>query len=135
MKRWAFAVLAWVACAAPALALERGDLIGAWDSQWADAANEPISGGGPLTIRLDDSADALDGVTAAPGFDGVMNGEIETRADGSVIWSGRWASVWRDTVERGTFRFVFTSADAFAGTWSTDDGRIQNAAWNGGRAR
>lgn len=127
--------LALFAFATPALALERSDLIGAWDTQWANAPGVPVDGGGPMRISADSSADALDGVTPAPGMDGVMTGEIEQIANGHLIWSGRWASVWPEGATMGTFRFVFTDANTFTGTWSTDDGEITGAAWNGQRAR
>lgn len=135
MKSFALVMFAWFAIAAPAAALERGDIVGTWESQWANRPGEPASAGGDrLVIALDTSADGLDGFSGAPGMDGVMNGEIAEGPNGSLIWTGQWASVWRDTTERGTFRFVFTDAHSFTGTWSTADGEVQGAAWNGARA-
>ena len=87
-----------------------------------------------MIIRLDDSPDSLDGVTPAPGWDGVQTGEVEPGPNGSLIWSGRWANIWPEGATMGTFRFVFTDAHSFTGTWSSDDGEIQGAAWNGARA-
>ncbi len=134
MKRVAFAALAWLALVSPAAALERGDLVGAWTTQWANQAREPVSGAGAMIIRPDESPDALDGVSPAPGWDGVFTGAVEPGPDGSLIWSGRWASIWPEGATMGTFRFVFTSANAFTGIWSTDDGAVQNAAYHGRRA-
>ncbi|MET0182207.1 MAG: hypothetical protein ABW199_04905 [Caulobacterales bacterium] len=122
------------ALAQAASALEPADLVGAWNTQWANAPGEAVSGGGPMTISRDSSEDALDGVTPAPGMDGVMNGEVSKSADGKLVWSGRWASVWAEGATMGTFRFVFTNARSFTGVWSTDDGVINGAAWNGARA-
>ena len=133
--RFALAALALALMfASSAFALEPADLVGAWDSEWANAAGEPVTGGGPLRISLDSSPDSLDGVTPAPGMDGMMNGETLVQPDGSLVWSGRWASVWPEGTTTGTFRFVFSSADTFAGTWSTDDKQVQGAAWVGSRA-
>lgn len=134
MKRIALAAVAWLAVAASAAALEPADLVGAWDTQWANRAGEAPNGGGPLIIRLDDSPDALDGSTPASGWDGVQTGEVAQGPNGSLIWSGRWASIWPEGATMGTFRFVFTDAHSFTGTWSSDDGEIQGAAWNGARA-
>lgn len=135
MLRTTFAALAFAACATPALAVERNDLIGEWQTQWANAAGQTPDGGGPMRVSADTSEDSLDGVTPAPGFDGVMNGEIERGEGGALIWSGKWASVWPEGATTGTFRFVFADADSFTGVWSTDDGQIANAAWNGQRVR
>ena len=63
-----------------------------------------------------------------------MTGEAERQADGSVVWSGTWASVWPEGASQGTFRFVFTDADHFTGVWSSDDGEVVHARWNGQRA-
>lgn len=133
LMRFAVAALA-LMFASPAFALEPADVVGNWDSEWANAADEPVTGGGPLRITLDSSADSLDGVTPAPGMDGVMNGETVVQPDGSLVWSGRWASVWPEGTTTGTFRLVFVSETTFSGTWSTDDKQVQGAAWNGARA-
>ena len=135
MVRAIIAALAFVACAAPAFALERNDLIGEWQTQWANAPGQTPDGGGPMRVTADTSADALDGMTPAPGMDGVMNGDVERDANGALIWSGRWASVWPEGATTGTFRFVFADANSFTGVWSTDDGEIINAVWNGQRSR
>jgi hypothetical protein len=63
-----------------------------------------------------------------------MNGEISEGEDGALVWSGRWASIWPEGATTGTFRLVFTDANTFNGTWSTDDGVVIDAAWNGQRA-
>jgi hypothetical protein len=135
MLRATFAALVFVACATPAIALERDDLIGAWETQWSNAPGEAPTGGGPMQVSADTSSDGLDGLTPASGWDGVMNGRVEPGADGALIWSGQWASIWPEGATMGTFRFVFTDADSFTGTWSTDDGEISRAVWNGQRAR
>ncbi len=135
MFRAAFVALAIAACASPAFAMDRDDLVGEWQTQWANAAGEAPDGGGPMRLSADSAVEALDGVLPAPGFDGVMNGEVEEGANGSLIWSGKWASVWPEGATTGTFRFVFSDANSFTGVWSTDDGQIANAAWNGERAR
>ncbi|MCR6644383.1 MAG: hypothetical protein NVV62_07645 [Terricaulis sp.] len=135
MKRIALAAFAWIALALPAAALEPADLIGTWTTQWGNGGGEAVSGGGPLIIRLDESPDALDGSTPAAGWDGVQTGEVEPGPNGSLIWSGRWASIWPEGATMGTFRSVFSDADTFTGVWSSDDGEIVNAPWNGARAR
>lgn len=117
----------------PALALEGAGLVGDWETQWSNAADEPLSGGGPLLIRPDSGPDRLDGVTAAPGFDGVMNGEVSEQEDGALVWSGAWVSIWPEGATRGTFRFVFTDAQSFTGVWSSEDGEVENARWEGRR--
>jgi hypothetical protein len=122
------------ACATRALAVEPSEVIGEWDTQWANAAGDEPDGGGPMRISADANPDMLDGVTPAPGFDGVMNGEIERSEGGSLVWNGRWASIWPEGATTGTFRLIFTDANTFRGTWSTDDGEIDGAAWNGQRA-
>lgn len=118
-----------------AAALEPAELRGEWETQWSNAANEPLSGGGPLLIRLDSGEAALDGVIPAAGMDGVMNGEITHDKSGALIWSGTWVSYWPEGATTGAFRLVFTDADSFTGTWSSDDGAVADAAWNGQRAR
>lgn len=133
MIRAMFTALAFAACALPASALEPSALVGEWASEWANSAGEAPSGGGPLIIRADSSPDSLDGLTPAPGWDGVMNGEVGLQGE-AVIWSGRWASIWPEGATTGTFRLVFSDANSFTGAWSTDDGEVQNAAWNGRRA-
>lgn len=135
MLRFTLAVLALVACATPAFALDRSDLIGEWRTQWANEAGQAPTGGGPMLVRADTSEDSLDGTTPAPGFDGVMNGEVERGAGGALVWSGRWASIWPEGATTGSFRFVFTDADTFTGVWSTDDGAVSGAAWTGERVR
>lgn len=123
-----------LAASPSALALDAADLTGAWETQWSNSASEPLSGGGPLLIRPDSGPDSLDGVTAAPGFDGVMNGEVIAEADGKLVWSGAWVSIWPEGLTRGAFRLVFIDANSFTGTWSSDDGEIENARWEGRRA-
>ena len=135
MFRTSFIAFAFFGCAWPAFALERGDLVGDWQTQWANAAGQAPEGGGPMRVTADSSEDSLDGVTPAPGWDGVMNGEVETSADGALVWSGHWASIWREGTTTGTFRFVFKDSNSFTGTWSSDDGVVAGAAWNGQRAR
>ena len=135
MFRAIFTAAAFAAVATPALALERNDLIGEWQTQWANAPGQAPDGGGPMRVSADTSEDALDGVTPAPGFDGVMNGEVEHGANGALVWSGKWASVWPEGATTGAFRFIFSDADSFTGVWSTDDGQIVDAAWNGRRTR
>lgn len=129
----AFAVSAALLLSGQAYAIEPGDLVGAWTTEWSNGPAEPISGGDTLTISRDSSEGSLDGVTAAPGFDGVMNGEV-SEENGALIWSGRWASIWPEGATLGTFRLVFTDANAFTGTWSTNDKQVRDAAWNGHRA-
>lgn len=132
MRAAVFALLLWCG-ASSAFALEAKDVTGAWVTEWSNSADEPISDGAPMRIALD-SESALDGVWPSPGPDGTIYGEAETQDDGSLVWIGTWANVWPEGVTRGTFRFVFTDADNFTGTWSTDDGDVAGAAWNGHRA-
>jgi hypothetical protein len=134
MFRTLIVAVAFAACAAPAFALEPSELIGEWDTQWANAAGEAPDGGGPMRVSADSNPDALDGVTPAPGWDGVMTGEVERREDGTLLWNGRWASIWAEGATTGTFRLLFSDANTFTGKWSTDDGDIDGAAWNGQRA-
>jgi len=128
---FAFAV---AASASPAFAFDRDDVIGEWVTEWANARGEAPTGGGPLIIRADSSPDGLDGVTPAAGWDGVMTGEV-SEENGRVVWSGHWASIWPEGATMGTFRLVFSDADTFTGVWSTDDGDVRDAAWNGRRNR
>lgn len=134
MKRLALAAMAWLAIAAPAAALERAALFGEWETQHSDGAGKPADGEGRLRIFADESSDGLDGYSPASGWDGVLNGRVAPGPNGSLIWSGRWASIWPEGATMGTFRFVFTDANTFTGTWSSDDGEIQGATWNGARA-
>jgi hypothetical protein len=130
--RVALLALAALALVSPAFAIEPSDVVGDWVTEWANQGGEDVSGGAPMRITLD-SPDALDGVYPSPGADGVVYGEATEQADGSLVWSGAWASVWPEGVTRGTFRFEFNDHDLFTGTWSTDDGEVVNAAWNGRR--
>jgi|CXWL01.1.fsa_nt_gi hypothetical protein len=116
-----------------AWAVEPAEVVGGWVTEWANQGGEAVSGGAPMRISLE-SPDALDGAWPTPGADGVIFGEAETRADGALVWRGQWAHVWPEGVTRGTFHFVFTDANTFTGTWSTSDGEIVDAAWNGRRA-
>jgi hypothetical protein len=115
-------------------ALEPGDLVGVWATEWSNAANEAPGPGGPMRIALDSDNGTLDGMTPAAGLDGVMNGEVSEGENGALIWSGVWVSNWPEDTVRGTFRLVFGDADSFTGTWSTNDKQVQNAVWNGRRA-
>ena len=135
MFRAFVAAIALTAIATPALALQREDVVGAWETRWANAQGEAPEGGGALILSRDTSEEGLDGLSPAPGWDGVMTGEVATRADGVLVWNGRWASIWPEGATMGTFQIVFTDANTFNGTWSSDDGEIVNAAWSGQRAR
>jgi hypothetical protein len=115
-------------------ALEPGDIVGVWTTEWSNAASEAPSGGGPMLVSLDSANGTLDGMTPAAGLDGVMNGDVSEGENGALIWSGVWVSNWPEDSVRGTFRIVFTGADSFTGTWSTNDKQIQDAVWNGRRA-
>ncbi|GAM96679.1 hypothetical protein U91I_00299 [alpha proteobacterium U9-1i] len=108
--------------------------MGAWVTETANQGGEAASGATPMQISLD-SPDALDGVSPSPGPDATIYGEAVRQADGTLLWSGTWANVWPEGVTRGTFRFVFADANSFTGTWSSDDGEIKNAPWNGRRVR
>lgn len=116
-----------------AAALEPGDLVGVWTTQWANAAGQAPDSGGPVRISADSNQDSLDGLIPGPGWDGVMTGEVK-QEDGALVWSGAWVSIWPEGLTRGSFRFVFTSANTFTGVWSTDDGAVREAVWNGQRA-
>lgn len=120
--------------ATPAVALDRDDLIGAWVTEWSNAADEAPSGGGLMRLSADTSRDGLDGVTPAPGWDGVMTGRVEAAENGALVWVGQWASIWPEGATMGTFRLVFSDADTFTGTWSSNDGEVQNGVWLGRRA-
>jgi hypothetical protein len=130
----AFAIGAALLLSGQAHALEPGDLAGVWTTEWSNAPTETPSGGGPMLISLDSDNGTLDGMTPAAGLDGVMNGEVNAGENGALIWSGVWVSNWPEDSVRGTFRLVFTGADSFTGTWSTNDKQVQNAVWNGRRA-
>jgi hypothetical protein len=129
----AFAFSAALLLSGQAFALEPGDLVGVWTTEWSNAANEPITGGGALQIALDTGGESLDGLLPGPGMDGVLNGDVTVGENGALVWTGTWVSYWPEGATRGPFRMVFTD-DAFTGTWSTDDGTVQDAAWNGRRA-
>ncbi|HYD74055.1 MAG TPA: hypothetical protein VEF55_13030 [Candidatus Binatia bacterium] len=135
MLRRLIVAVAFAVCTSPVHALEPSELIGDWDTWWANAPGQEPDGGGPMRISADTHAQALDGVLPAPGFDGVMNGEVEQREDGALVWNGRWASIWAEGTTTGTFSLIFTDAHTFTGKWSTDDGEVDGAAWNGQRAR
>lgn len=132
--RAGLAAFALMAAAAPAAALTPTDLAGGWTTEWSNAPGQAVDGGGPLTIAAENE-DTLDGHQPVAGQDGVMNGQVSTDAHGALVWSGQWVSIWPEDVTRGTFRFVFTDADTFTGVWSTDDGEVRNAVWNGRRTR
>lgn len=117
----------------PAPALPREAVVGVWATQFANRSGGPIEGVGVLRITLDSSPDGLDGVSPAPGWDGVQTGEVTHGPNDTLIWTGRWASIWPEGATMGTFRLVFANADTFTGTWSSDDGEIVDAAWNGRR--
>ncbi|MGE0597437.1 MAG: hypothetical protein AB7P07_13820 [Hyphomonadaceae bacterium] len=129
MRSFLFAAV--MALAAPAFALEPAELAGRWETEWSNGADQPISGGAPMTITLENE-DTLDGLWPSPGADGVINGQVTEEGD-VLVWSGPWVSVWPEGVTRGTFRFVFADANNFTGVWSSDDGEVAGAAWNGRR--
>lgn len=130
----AFAIsVAFLLSAGQAAALELSHVTGEWETEWANAADEPLSGYGPIFVRLDTGADSLDGLNPGPGMDGVMNGEVTAGEDGALVWSGTWVSYWPEGATRGSFRLVFEDADHFEGTWSSEDGVVQNARWHGVR--
>lgn len=129
----AFAISAALLFAGQAQALEPSDLVGVWTTEWSNAANEPLTGGGPLQIALDTGGESLDGLLPGTGMDGILNGDVTAGEDGALIWTGTWVTHWPEGDTRGPFRMVFTG-DAFIGTWSTGDGSVKNAAWNGRRA-
>ncbi len=152
MKRLALAAIACIAFAAPAAAqqsgrsiaidpapahvgpaLPREAVVGEWITQFSNTGGGPIVGSGLLRITRDSSPDALDGVSPATGWDGVQTGEVAPGPNDTLIWTGRWASIWPEGATMGTFRIVFTDANSFTGTWSSDDGEVVGAAWNGRR--
>lgn len=130
----AFAIsVAFLLSAGQAAALELSDLSGNWETEWSNAKDEPVNGGGPMIVRLDSGSESLDGLIPGPGMDGVMNGEVAAGENGTLIWSGTWVSYWPEGATRGTFRLVFRDEGHFAGTWSSEDGVVQDARWIGGR--
>lgn len=154
MKRITLSAIAWLAIAASAAAqdmrdiaidpapaapaqvsLQREAVIGEWLTQFANESGGPIVGAGQLRITRDSGLDGLDGVSPAPGWDGVQTGEVEPGPNGSLIWSGRWASIWPEGATMGSFRLIFSDANTFTGVWSSDDGEVVDAAWNGMRLR
>ena len=130
----AFTISATLLFSGQAHAIEPGELAGVWITEWSNAANEAPGPGGPMRISLDADNGTLDGMTPAAGLDGVMNGETTDGENGALIWSGVWVSNWPEDSVRGAFRLVFTDANTFTGTWSTNDKQVQGAAWNGRRA-
>lgn len=121
-------------CSTPVFALERDDLIGDWNTQWASAAGQEPWDGGLVRISADNMPEGLDGLLPSPGWDGLMSGDV-SEENGAVVWSGRWASVWSEGATMGTFRLVFTSPESFTGVWSSDDAAVVDAAWIGQRVR
>lgn len=102
---------------------------GAWITWWDE--------GGEMSTcsRMDVVAEGegtLDGMWAAPGFNGVMHGTVQQTRRGL-----RWEGEWRDAEGgSGRFRFVLGApgepADRFEGVYTTgDDG--EEMAWNGVR--
>lgn len=128
-----FRCVSFLSLATPAAALEPTELAGAWMSEWSNSSREAISGGGPLEIAFE-SEEALDGRQPSAGLDGLMHGAVAAGENGGLIWSGQWVTMWPEGATRGTFRLVFNDADSFTGVWSSDDGVVQGAAWNGRRA-
>lgn len=129
MLRKIIAALALVTMTAmPAQATLEPSLIGTWTTEQSDGSQahtiemtlRPENGDGDIT------SGPVDGVWNAPGFDGVMFGQI-----GSNTLTGEWVLGAR----RGTFTFTLDPANRcrFTGSWTENGGG--GGSWNGTKQR
>lgn len=120
------------AAAAPTKASGRpgssGDFVGSWITWWdIDGEMSPCS----RMVVAPESETTLDGMWAAPGWNGLLHGTVE-QTRGGVRWRGEW----RDQNGAGGFRFVLGApgapANRFQGTYTTQ-GSSQELSWTGER--
>lgn len=135
--RTVFAVLM-IGCALVAAAAAPGtasrppgagtDFAGSWITWWDE--NGEISACSRLVVAPE-SETTLDGMWAAPGWNGLLHGTVQQTRRGV-----RWQGQWRDENGSGGFRFVLgvpgTPADRFEGVY-TSPGSSEELMWNGAR--
>lgn len=117
------------AAAAPGPAAERplsaGDFAGTWITWWDEGG--ATSACSRVYVAAEDEA-TLDGMWAAPGLNGVMNGGVTTAGEGL-----RWQGEWRDAEGgSGGFRFILAAPGEFRGTYTVAGG-ADELVWNGAR--
>lgn len=120
------------AAAAPGTASGRpgstGDFAGTWVTWW-DEDGEPSTCARMLVVT--EGPSTLDGMWAAPGWNGLLHGTVEQTRRGL-----RWQGQWRDENGTGGFRFVLgvpgSPPDRFEGVY-TSAGSSEELIWNGAR--
>jgi hypothetical protein len=120
------------AAAAPGRASGRpaaeADFVGTWITWW-DEDGEPSTCARMVVIA--EGPGALDGMWAAPGWNGLLYGRVEQTRRGL-----RWQGQWRDESSTGGFRFVLgvpgSPPDRFEGVY-TSEGSREELTWNGAR--
>lgn len=120
------------AAAAPTKASGRpgssADFVGSWITWW-EVNGQPSPCSRMLVSSENDTT--LDGMWAAPGWDGLLRGTVQQTRNGL-----RWRGEWRNQHGTGGFRFVLNApgvpANRFQGTY-TPAGSTAERAWNGVR--
>jgi hypothetical protein len=115
------------AAVAPAHSTDDGDhdFMGTWIT-WAGGEG----GGQPVCRRLYVTADGpatRDGAWDAPGWNGLVNGTLDTVEAGRPQWRGEW----RDGQIAGTFALTLRADDAFEGTFA--GAGLPTERWRGRR--
>jgi hypothetical protein len=135
--RTVFAVLmiggALVAAAAAPTSASGGagpaDYVGTWIT-WFEAGQGPTSPCTRLYVA-EESESTLEGMWAAPGWNGLVRGTVR-QARAGLVWQG----AWRNGETTGGFQLILGGPDApagqFKGTYTAaDPGEVR--AWNGVR--
>ena len=104
------------------------DFAGTWVTWW-DENGEPSACARMFVVA--ESSGTLDGMWAAPGWNGLLHGTVDQTRRGL-----RWQGQWRDQNGSGGFRFVLgapgTPPDRFEGVY-TSGGESEELMWNGAR--
>jgi hypothetical protein len=113
---------------AAARARSSDDFAGTWITWWDEA--EGVSACSRMYVAPENDS-TLDGMWAAPGWNGLLHGSVQQGRAG-LVWQGQW----RDANGAGGFRFVLGAPGArvneFQGTYTTR-GSGGELAWNGVR--